>query len=126
VRPAVELIVHPDGLVVPDGVVEVPFNVRVRRNTASQVRGQLTVQTLPGSVVVPASRTVSLRTEREVGYLFTLRVPENLQHGPHRILVSLGRFDVVVPLRRVAVHVPDGLRVGLIEGVDDTARTILG
>jgi LmbE family N-acetylglucosaminyl deacetylase len=126
VRPEVELQLVPRALLIPDEPVPVRFNVRVRRNGAAPPRERLRVQVPPGFDVEPRSIDVDLGSAPEQGFLFELRVPDGLRPGPQPIRVRLGDLARArLELHRIAVAVAPGLRVGLVEGVDDAARTTL-
>ena len=126
VRPPVELELVPQALLVPDEPVPVRFNVRVRRHGASSARERLRVQVPPGFAVEPQSVEVDLGAAPEQGFLFELRVPEGLRPGPQPVRIRLGDLARArLELHRVAVAIAPDLRVGLVEGVDDAARTTL-
>ncbi|MGA0868127.1 MAG: PIG-L deacetylase family protein [Planctomycetota bacterium] len=126
VRPPVELQLLPRAILVPDEPVPVRFNVRVRRHGKAPVREQLRVQVPPGFDVEPRTIDVDLGSVSEQGFLFELRVPDGLRPGPQPIRVRLGDLARArLELHRIAVAVAPDLRVGLVEGVDDAARTTL-
>jgi LmbE family N-acetylglucosaminyl deacetylase len=125
VRPGIELRVAPRSLLIPDGDDAVRFNVRLRRNTDRPLVDRLRIQLPPGFDAEPRSVELDLRTEPEQGYLFRLLLPSGLRPGPQPIRVRVGEHSARVELHRVPVSVPPDLRVGLIAGVDDAARTVL-
>lgn len=124
VVPAVQIEV-PRRLLIPDGTSESRFNVLVRRNTTRQVSGDLVVTVPAGVVVTPSRIPVDMSAETARDFQFLLRTPQRLPEGFYPIRVGLGRWGARIPLRRVAVTTTPGLRVGLVEGVDDTAGSVL-
>ncbi len=123
IRPAVELTVFPRAILVPDGVDSVGFAVRVRRNTQDPIDGSLVIKSTLGVQPRPMSHRVSMAGETLREYRFRLKLPPGTSTTKAR--VRLGRWSTDVPLHRVSVQIDPGLRVGLIRGADDTARSIL-
>ncbi|MBK8980550.1 MAG: PIG-L family deacetylase [Planctomycetes bacterium] len=126
VRPAVELTAVPgDLLLVADDQTSAMLNVRIRRSGSRPVRGRLRLMAPAGFDCEPTSVRIDMRTEHEQGHLFRVTIPPGLRPGPQPLRVELGRASIRVELHRVAVSVPSGLRVGLIEGVDDASHHTL-
>ncbi len=125
VRPPVELEVRPRALLIPRGGTEVSFTAVIHRNTPDPLEGKLRIEGRAGFVVRGAPVDLQLDKVRSLQRDFKLRVPEDLAPGVYNLHVELGDLTLKVPVHKVDVSVPRGLTVGLIQGVDDTAKSVL-
>ncbi|MFO1054169.1 MAG: PIG-L family deacetylase [Planctomycetota bacterium] len=125
IRPAAEITVRPGALLVPLRASSVDFNVHVRRNSAAPLHERLGFDVPAGFEIDPPSVDVDLERASELGFLFRLRVPDDGRSGPQLLRARIGRISTRVAVHRVEVDLPRDLRIGLIAGVDDSARNVL-
>lgn len=125
VRQPFDIGVWPRPLLLAKRATGVRFVVRVSRNTAKPLDLKLWVNPPAGLTVDQGVRRLEMTEERGTEEWFELRAPASLKPGVHSMAVSLGDKSLRVRVHKVAVEVPDGLKVGLIEGPDDTAADVL-
>ncbi len=125
-RAPVELALVPRMLLLPSARREVQFSVGVTRRTRFPVIGPLEVRAPAGYVVAPDHRDVSLTDVRGDLFGFAVTVPPDRTTGVDTLRIRLGSVKVALPVHTVDAKVPDGLRVGLLRGRDDTLPGILG
>ena len=125
IRPAIDIGLRPGALLLPLGVKSVDFSVRVRRNSDAPLQDRLVFDTPAGFEIDPPSVDVDLSRARDLGFLFTLRVPDDVRNGPQVVRPRIGNVSARLVAHRTDVDLPTGLRVGLIVGVDDASRNVL-
>ncbi|MEO0480931.1 MAG: hypothetical protein AAF196_15775, partial [Planctomycetota bacterium] len=125
VRPAVELQVRPDTLLVPLGRTRASFNVRIRNYGDAPLPEKLEVRAPAGFRIDPAVVRLDPNGADEQGFRFEIEMPEQPGSGTTSIRVRLGDQRATVRARHLDVRVPENLRVGLIQGVDDASRNVL-
>ncbi len=126
-RPAVELAVSPKRIMVPMNRNQVRIAVNVRVNKPGPLQSKLLISTPPGFVATPPQHAIQLgqADDREGSYIFDLRVPDRLRAGVQDLFLRVGDARLGVPVHRVDVITSPGLRVGLIQGVDDSSAMVL-
>ncbi len=122
--PVVVTAIPPAVLLKRDGETQT-LTVRVTRNDAHPLHARLEILGPPGFEIMGSPASVRMEGVAYESFRFELRAPEDLKPGVYNLHVHLGDQEVVVPVHRVDVSLPDALSVGLIPGVDDAARTIL-
>ena len=125
-RPPVELSVVPRMLLLPSARKTVQFSARVQRNTQFPVEGELEVRAPAGYAVDDDRHAVSLREQRSDLIGFVVDAPARRRTGVDVLRVRLGGTKVALPVHKVDVRVPDGLRVGVLRSLDDTLPSVLG
>ena len=123
----VRLEVKPRGLLIPNNLSSLPFNVRVTRTPgATTLLSILDLDAPTGMMVAPNRIAPKLRDpERFWEQIFELRIDESFERGPTQLFVRIGSARLRIPVARIDCKVPEDLRVGLIRGVDDTTSGIL-
>ena len=125
-RPPVELSVVPRMLLLPSARKTVQFSARVQRNSRFPVEGELEVRAPAGYGVDDDRHPVSLREQRSELVGFAVDAPRRRRTGVDVLRVRLGDTKVALPVHKVDVSVPEGLRVGLLRSLDDTLPSVLG
>lgn len=125
VRPAVELELIPQSLLVAGEQREVRFSVLIVRNGADPIHGRLVVRGPPGFLVPESPAPVAMDLERLVQLGFRVVVPRGLEPGVYNLHVRLGDRHATLPLHRVDLRISPRLEVGLIKGVDNASQDAL-
>ncbi|MHC5062751.1 MAG: PIG-L family deacetylase [Planctomycetota bacterium] len=112
-RPAIELEVSPKRVMVPMDRNTVRIAATVRVNRPGLLDSTLQISTPPGFVANPPQHTIQLglQDEREGSNIFDKRVTDGLRAGVHDLLLRVDEAR--------------GLRLGLIQGVDDSSAMVL-
>ncbi|HEB52133.1 MAG TPA: PIG-L family deacetylase [bacterium] len=121
-----ELAVVPRMLLLPSARNTVQFSVRVLRNSRFPIEGQLEVRAPAGYAVARDRVDVSLRDQRSDLFGFRVEAPSNRRSGVDVLRIRFGGTRVELPVHKVDVEVPDGLRVGVLRSRDDTLVSVLG
>lgn len=124
-QPAVKLTVSPNKILLPRGVDRVRFVVSVERKTRKPVDLLLRV-TPPAAMTVDRNvRQVKMQAqERFQEFTFDLNAPD-FKPGVNALYVQVGNHRERVHVHKVDVAVGDELRVGLLQGVDNSAYEVL-
>ena len=125
-RAPVELAVVPPMLLVPTARREVQFSVEVTRRTQFPVDDFLELRAPAGYGIKDDRRPVALSNVRGDSFGFSVAVPEPRKPGVDVFRIRLGSMKVALPVHKVDVKTPAGLRVGLLRSRDDTLAGILG
>lgn len=125
-RAPVELAVVPPMLLVPTARREVQFSVEVTRRTQFPVHDHLELRAPAGYGIADDRRAVALTNVRGDSFGFSVVVPDQKKPGVDVFRIRLGSMKVALPVHKVDVKTPPGLRVGLLRSRDDTLAGILG
>jgi LmbE family N-acetylglucosaminyl deacetylase len=125
-RAPVEVTVVPRMLLLPAGRSAVQFNVGVVRNTPQPIEHDLEVQVPAGYSIQQARRRVALTDQRSESFGYEVGAPADRKAGVDALRIRLGAAGLVLPIHKVDVAVPSGLRVGVIRSRDDTLPGVLG
>lgn len=124
-RPAMRLEVTPAKLLLPSAASTVRFVVGIERKAITPLELTLRVNPPAGMTVRNGVRRVELAEHQRFGeFMFRLNAP-GVRAGVSALHVQLGEERLRVNVHKVDVEVRDGLRVGLIPGVDDAAYEVL-
>ena len=124
-QPAVKVSVHPRTLMLSRDASRVRFIVQVQRKTQQPLDLELRVNPPAGMTVPRFVRRVQFAENEEFKeFTFLLNAP-NARSGESALHVHFGDDRLRVGVHKVDVGVSEGLRVGLIRGVDNTAEEIL-
>jgi hypothetical protein len=105
---------------------QVQFSVEVTRHTRFPVSGPLEARAPAGYAFTEERHDVSLTDVRGELFKFEVNVPAERKAGVDVFRIRLGSIKVQLPVHKVDVKTPDGLRVGLLSGRDDTLPGVLG
>lgn len=125
-RRPVELSVVPRSLLLPSGRDTVQFSVGVERNSRFPVEGVLEVRAPAGYSIEDSQQPVRLDDQRTDLVGFVVTPPRDRRSGVDVLRVRLADTKVALPVHKVEVEVPDGLRVGVLRSQDDTLPSVLG
>jgi hypothetical protein len=125
VRPAVQMIPLPRGLLLPTGTRSTEFVVRVRRNSQAAVRERFRVSAPNGWATSFPTEEILLDQETVKDYSFSLALPELVEDSSYMLNVSLGSSRLSLRARKVDLVVDRKLAVGLVRGVDDAVEAAL-
>jgi LmbE family N-acetylglucosaminyl deacetylase len=125
VRQPFDIGVSPRPLLLSKRSTSVPFVVSVQRNTEKPLDLKLRIDPAAGLTVHNGVRPLSMADQRFTELTFELRAPAALRPGVYSMSVNLGQKSLRVRVHKVDVEVPDGLKVGLIRGADDTVAEVL-
>lgn len=125
-RQPIELQVMPPMLLLPTDRRVAQFSVGIERNTQFPVVGELEVRAPAAFAMRRDRQSVSLVEQRRVLLGFEVEAPPTRKPGVDVLRVRLGANRVVLPVHTVDVHLPSGLRIGLLRSRDDTLPGILG
>ncbi len=125
-RAACELSVVPRMLLLSSGRSTVQFSVGVKRNSQFPIEGELEVRAPAGYAIEDDRHEVSLREQRSDLFGFAVRAPEQRRTGVDVLRIRMGGTKVALPVHKVDVDVPAGLRVGVLRSLDDTLPSVLG
>jgi hypothetical protein len=124
-RPAMRLAVTPAKLLLPTNASAVRFVVGIERKTIHPLELTLRVNPPAGMTVRHGVRELELAEHQRFGeFMFHLNAP-GVRAGVSAMHVQLGEERLRVNVHKVEVEVREGLRVGLIPGVDDAAYEVL-
>ncbi len=126
-RPPREITTHPEALLLRRDAEAQSFSVRVAQYDREAARpARLEILGPPGFEIVGSPVAVRMDRSEYRDYQFELRVSDRLEPGVYNLHVRLGDHRRVLPVHKLDLQVPNQLSVGLIAGVDDTARQVLG
>ena len=125
-RRPVELSLLPRSLLLPSGRNTVQFSVGVERNSRFPIEGVVEVRAPAGYSIEEDRQPVSLHEQRNDLLGFVVDAPRDRRSGVDVLRVRLGDTKVALPVHKVDVNVPAGLRVGVLRSQDDTLPSILG
>ncbi|MGC6486227.1 MAG: PIG-L family deacetylase [Planctomycetota bacterium] len=125
-RRPVELSVLPRSLLLPSGRDTVQFSVGVERNSQFPIEGVVEVRAPAGYSIQQDRRQVRLRDQRNDLLGFVVDAPRDRRAGVDVLRVRMGDTKVALPVHKVEVNVPEGLRVGVLRSQDDTLPSVLG
>lgn len=125
VRQPFDVGVSPRPLLLAKRSTSVRFVVSVQRNTTEPLDLKLRINPAAGLTVHKGVRRLQMSDQRFTELTFELRAPASLRPGAYSMFVDLGRKSLRVRVHKVDVEVPDGLKIGLIRGVDDTVAEVL-
>jgi len=125
VRQPFDIGVSPRPLLLAKRSTNVQFVVGVQRNTPKPLDLRLRIDPAAGLTVYRGVHQLKMTDQRFTELTFELRAPASLRPGVYSMSVNLGQKSLRVRVHKVDVEVPDGLRVGLIPGADDTVAEVL-
>ncbi|MFY9344854.1 MAG: PIG-L family deacetylase [Planctomycetota bacterium] len=125
-RSPVELHVVPRMLLLPTVRTNLQFSVGVARNSLFPVEGDLEVRGPAGYAIGRDRIAVALRDQRSEMFGFEVAAPADRKPGVDVLRIRLGANHVELPVHKIDVRVPAGLRIGLLRSRDDTLPSVLG
>lgn len=125
-RAPVELQVVPRMLLLPSARQAVQFSVGVARNSQFPIEAELEVRGPAGYAIRDDRRNVVLREQRQDLFGFDVSAPSERKAGVDLLRIRLGATRIALPVHKVDVQVPAGLRVGILRSRDDTLPNVLG
>ncbi len=125
-RAPVELHVVPGMLLLPSARQAVQFSVGVVRNSQFPIEAELEVRGPAGYAIPNDRRNVVLREPRHDLFAFDVSAPSERKAGVDVLRIRLGATRIALPVHKVDVQVPAGLRVGILRSRDTTLPSVLG
>lgn len=125
-RAPVDLRVVPRMLLLPTGRENLQFSVGVVRNSRFPVRDTLDVRAAAGYAIARDHVDVELREQRSDTFGFSVQPPSDRKPGVDVLRIRLGVNRIDLPVHKIDVRTPPGLRVGLVRSRDDTLPGVLG
>ena len=125
-RAPVTLRPTPPALLLPTGRRTLQFTVEAVRHGAAPAQGEVEVRAAAGYAIAEDRRPADLRTAPRVALPFAVTAPISRRPGVDVLRIGLGAVRVELPVHKVDVVAPYGLRVGLVRGSDDTLGNVLG
>ena len=124
-QPAIKVTVTPHTLLLPRDARDLQFVVGFERKNLQEVELKLRVNPPAGMTIAENVRAVTMAAkERFREFTFTLNAP-NVQPGVSMMHVTVGGHRARVRVHKADVAVPQGLKVGLLPGVDTTTYEVL-
>lgn len=121
-----ELGVVPRMLLLPSARDTVQFSVSVTRNSFQPIESELEVRAPAGYAILDDRQSVRLRDQRSDLFGFDVTAPRDRRAGVDVLRIRLGGTKVALPVHKIDVQVPAGLRIGLLRSRDDTLPSVLG
>jgi hypothetical protein len=125
-RSPVDLQVVPRMLLLPLARTTLQFSVGVVRNSQFPVEGELEVRGAAGYGIRRDRVDVSLRDQRSDVFGFDVGAPADRKPGVDVLRIRMGANRTELPVHKVDVRVPAGLRIGLLRSRDDTLASVMG
>jgi hypothetical protein len=125
-RAPVVLDVVPNMLLLPTARRDLQFSVGVTRYTRFPVDGELEVRAPAGYAIEAERRPVVLREVTGDLFGFAVTAARERKPGVDVLRIRLGGTRVALPVHKIDVRTPTGLRIGLLRSRDDTLPGILG
>lgn len=126
VRAPITLRPTPRALLLPTGRRTLRFTVEATRHGADPFQGDVEVRAAAGYAIAKDSQLADLRTATAVALPFAVTAPVSRRPGVDVLRIGLGAVRLDLPVHKVDVVVPFGLRVGIVRGSDDTLGNVLG
>jgi hypothetical protein len=112
-------------VLLPKGRSTLRVAVRLRNNSDRDHSGLLLARAPVPMRASPESVETTLPAGTARIHMFSIDVPAGLRAGVHSLRFHFGEVATELAVQSVDVTVPEGLRVGLIPGVDDSSRRVL-
>jgi hypothetical protein len=125
-RAPVALSVVPRMLLLPSARRDLQFSVGVTRHTRFPVAAQLEVRAPAGYAIEAERRDVVLREVTGDLFGFEVTAARERKPGVDVFRIRMGGTRIALPVHKVDVQTPPGLRIGLLRSRDDTLPGILG
>lgn len=125
-RPPVEMHVIPRLLLLPSARRNLQFSVGITRNSRFPIEGELEVRGAAGYAITRDRVKVELRDPRSDTFGFAVEAPSDRKPGVDVLRIRMGGNRIELPIHKIDVKTPDGLRVGLVRSRDDTLPGVLG
>lgn len=125
-RPPAEMHLVPRMLLLPTGRDSLQFRVVVTRNSRFPIESDLEVRGAAGYALREDRARVALREQRSDTFGFEVRAPAERRLGVDVLRIRLGRDRVDLPVHKIDVTAPRGLRIGIVRSRDDTLAAVLG
>jgi LmbE family N-acetylglucosaminyl deacetylase len=125
-RAPITLRPQPRALLLPSGRRTLQFTVEVTRHGEAPVQGEVDVRAAAGYAIAKERQAADLRTAKRVALPFAVTAPASRRPGVDVLRIGMGDRRVELPVHKVDVVVPHGLRVGIVRGNDDTLGNVLG
>ena len=125
-RSPVELQVVPRMLLLPSARRNLQFSVGIHRNSGFPVEGELEVRGAAGYAIARDRVKVALRDQRSDTFGFDVTAPLDRKAGVDVLRIRMGGNRIELPIHKIDVKTPPGLRVGLVRSRDDTLPGVLG
>jgi hypothetical protein len=113
-------------LLLPSARRDLQFSVGITRNSQFPVEGELEVRGAAGYAIARDRLRVSLRDQRSDMFGFDVQVSADRRPGVDVLRIRLGANRLDLPVHKIDVRVPAGLRVGVVRSRDDTLSGVLG
>jgi hypothetical protein len=125
-RAPVDMHVVPRMLLLPSRRQNLQFSVGVTRNSRFPIEGELEVRGAAGYAFAQDRAKVALHGQRSDTFGFSFEAPRDRKRGVDVLRIRMGANRVELPIHKVDVDTPPGLRVGLVRSRDDTLPGVLG
>lgn len=125
-RSEVALDVVPSMLLLPTARRDLQFSVGVTRHTRVPIDSELEVRAPAGYAIEAERRPVVLREVTGDLFGFAVTAARERKPGVDVFRIRIGSTRVALPVHKVDVQTPPGLRIGLLRSRDDTLPGILG
>lgn len=117
---------QPRALLLPTARRTLRFTVEAARHGATPTLGDVEVRAAAGYAIAVDRQPADLRTAIRVALPFEVTAPATRRPGVDVLRIGMGDLRVDLPVHKVDVVVPAGLRVGIVRGSDDTLGNVLG
>ncbi len=125
-RAPITLRPTPRALLLPTGRRSLQFAVEATRHGAAPAQGEVEVRAAAGYAIARERQPVDLRSQTRVALPFAVTAPVSRRPGVDVLRIGMGELRVELPVHKVDVVAPYGLRVGIVRGSDDTLGNVLG
>lgn len=122
----VTLRAQPRALLLPTARRTLRFTVEAARHGATPTVGDVEVRAAAGYAIAVDRQPADLRTAIRVALPFEVTAPATRRPGVDVLRIGMGDLRLDLPVHKVDVVVPAGLRVGIVRGNDDTLGNVLG
>lgn len=122
----VTLRAQPRALLLPTARRTLRFTVEAARHGATPTLGDVEVRAAAGYAIAVDRQAADLRTAIRASLPFEVTAPATRRPGVDVLRIGMGDLRIDLPVHKVDVVVPAGLRVGIVRGSDDTLGNVLG
>jgi len=122
----VTLRAQPRALLLPTARRTLRFTVEADRHGATPTLADVEVRAAAGYAIAVDRQPADLRAATRASLTFEVTAPATRRPGVDVLRIGMGDLRLDLPVHKVDVVVPDGLRVGIVRGSDDTLGNVLG
>lgn len=126
VRPPLELQARPAALLLPTARQSLQCAVVALRHGQEPFLGEVEVRAVAGYAIARDRAPADLREQTRATATFDVVPPADRRPGVDVLRIRLGDQRIEVPVHKIDVAVPPGLRVGLVRSRDETLANLLG